>query len=194
MGACRRPCAMRRYRGQTEETDAGLHTQCPVFLRVWGRRVGVRIPRHLTRGGSSGVDPNGAPMGVGVNVRKSSSVLEPGTLDYYYFVHSFMAPVTAGISDWILRTTGYGAPFVSAVQKGNVIATQFHPEKSGTAGLVPPFLLLLLLFLLFLFSSATFATHPNLVRLFSFWLAGHCAPRSSSEARSRSWKKGSRTR
>jgi glutamine amidotransferase/cyclase len=35
----------------------------------------------------------------------------------------------------VLATSDYGGEFVAAVQKGNVCATQFHPEKSGAAGL-----------------------------------------------------------
>jgi glutamine amidotransferase/cyclase len=50
-----------------------------------------------------------------------------------YFVHSYhVAPASA---ETILTTTDYGYEFVSAIQKGNIIATQFHPEKSGKAGL-----------------------------------------------------------
>ena len=71
----------------------------------------------------------------GINVRKPSSMLQPGTEERYYFVHSFMALQTEGVKDWVLATTDYGVPFVSAVQKGNIVATQFHPEKSGQAGL-----------------------------------------------------------
>lgn len=37
--------------------------------------------------------------------------------------------------EWQLCVTDYGGSFVSAVQKGNVVATQFHPEKSGEEGL-----------------------------------------------------------
>eukprot|EP00038_Savillea_parva_P007560 m.170995 g.170995 ORF g.170995 m.170995 type:complete len:547 (-) comp13317_c0_seq1:855-2495(-) len=70
----------------------------------------------------------------GVNVRKHSTILEPGTTQRYYFVHSFIAPPTAENSDWILTTTDYGEQFISSIQKGNVLATQFHPEKSGAAG------------------------------------------------------------
>lgn len=51
----------------------------------------------------------------------------------FYFVHSYHVVPTAG--EVILTTTDYGDEFVSAVQKGNLIATQFHPEKSGQAGL-----------------------------------------------------------
>jgi imidazole glycerol-phosphate synthase len=51
----------------------------------------------------------------------------------FYFVHSYhVVPTDEKV---ILTTTDYGDEFVSAVQKGNLIATQFHPEKSGQAGL-----------------------------------------------------------
>ncbi|KAI9272747.1 hypothetical protein BDA99DRAFT_556352 [Phascolomyces articulosus] len=54
----------------------------------------------------------------------------------YYFVHSFAVPYTDKVKDWVLTTTQYGDEvFVSSVQRGNVFATQFHPEKSGFAGL-----------------------------------------------------------
>lgn len=50
-----------------------------------------------------------------------------------YFVHSYhVVPEDPAA---ILTTTDYGYTFVSAVQKGNIIATQFHPEKSGRSGL-----------------------------------------------------------
>ena len=52
---------------------------------------------------------------------------------YFYFVHSYYAVPT--VKDHIVATTDYGSPFVSAVQRDNVFATQFHPEKSGDAGL-----------------------------------------------------------
>jgi len=55
-----------------------------------------------------------------------------------YFVHSYYVPLTDEIraTGWVLTTTTYGdVEYVSAIQKGNVVATQFHPEKSGNAGL-----------------------------------------------------------
>eukprot|EP00526_Cylindrotheca_closterium_P005411 CAMPEP_0113627762 /NCGR_PEP_ID=MMETSP0017_2-20120614/14381_1 /TAXON_ID=2856 /ORGANISM="Cylindrotheca closterium" /LENGTH=557 /DNA_ID=CAMNT_0000538035 /DNA_START=47 /DNA_END=1720 /DNA_ORIENTATION=+ /assembly_acc=CAM_ASM_000147 len=53
-----------------------------------------------------------------------------------YFVHSFYAPITEENKDWVLtRTTYSGQQFISSVQKGKIVATQFHPEKSGTTGL-----------------------------------------------------------
>ena len=53
-----------------------------------------------------------------------------------YFVHSFRAVPSAENAAWVLATTDYGGQrFISAVQRGNVFATQCHPEKSGQAGL-----------------------------------------------------------
>ena len=55
------------------------------------------------------------------------------TESYFYFVHSFYAePATA---EGVVGTTEYGVSFCSAYAKDNVVATQFHPEKSGPTGL-----------------------------------------------------------
>lgn len=52
---------------------------------------------------------------------------------YVYFVHSYQAcPKDKSI---ILAKSIYGEDIVAAVGKGNVVATQFHPEKSGDIGL-----------------------------------------------------------
>jgi imidazole glycerol-phosphate synthase len=51
-------------------------------------------------------------------------------------VHSFCAKPTPKNRDWILSVTDYGTEqYISMVQKGNVVGTQFHPEKSGAVGL-----------------------------------------------------------
>ncbi|WP_027370839.1 imidazole glycerol phosphate synthase HisHF [Desulfovermiculus halophilus] len=53
--------------------------------------------------------------------------------EHLYFVHSYhVVPDDPGLA---LTTTDYGQSFVSAVQQGNICATQFHPEKSGPVGL-----------------------------------------------------------
>jgi glutamine amidotransferase len=53
--------------------------------------------------------------------------------DFVYFVHSYYAePVEP---DDTLATTDYGLEFTAIARKGNVWATQFHPEKSQTVGL-----------------------------------------------------------
>ena len=48
-----------------------------------------------------------------------------------YFTHSYAAPVVEDTA----ATCEYGVPFSAAVERGNVSAVQFHPEKSGDAGL-----------------------------------------------------------
>jgi imidazole glycerol-phosphate synthase subunit HisH len=51
----------------------------------------------------------------------------------WYFVHSyFVQPVDPMVT---AATTMYGTPFVSAVWKDNIVACQFHPEKSQSVGL-----------------------------------------------------------
>lgn len=50
---------------------------------------------------------------------------------WVYFVHSYAAEM----SDDVIATCDYGGPVVAAVRRGNVWATQFHPEKSGAHGL-----------------------------------------------------------
>jgi len=53
-----------------------------------------------------------------------------------YFVHSYYAPITEENRECILTSTTYsGQSFISSVQRGSVVATQFHPEKSGKTGL-----------------------------------------------------------
>lgn len=52
---------------------------------------------------------------------------------YFYFVHSYYADPND--RDIVLGTTEYGVQFSSVIAIDNLIATQFHPEKSGTLGL-----------------------------------------------------------
>jgi glutamine amidotransferase len=52
---------------------------------------------------------------------------------YFYFVHSYyVQPDDASL---IAGETDYGQPFCCAVARENIFATQFHPEKSASAGL-----------------------------------------------------------
>jgi glutamine amidotransferase len=48
-----------------------------------------------------------------------------------YFTHSYAAPVT----DDCVASSTHGAPFAAVVQRDRVVGVQFHPEKSGPAGL-----------------------------------------------------------
>eukprot|EP00878_Enallax_costatus_P026793 GHUV01028792.1.p1 GENE.GHUV01028792.1~~GHUV01028792.1.p1 ORF type:complete len:424 (+),score=63.96 GHUV01028792.1:103-1374(+) len=67
---------------------------------------------------------------------KSSDLLAAiAPQDRVYFVHTYRAMPSEANADWVLATSHYGEDFVAAVCNGNAMATQFHPEKSGTAGL-----------------------------------------------------------
>ncbi len=55
----------------------------------------------------------------------------PGADPWVYFVHSFAAPLGAGV----VATCDYGGPVAAMVGDGRMWATQFHPEKSGPTGL-----------------------------------------------------------
>jgi glutamine amidotransferase len=76
-----------------------------------------------------------------VNAASGSALFDGIEQERFYFVHSF------GAQEWTLETQrpfpeprltwcDYGAkPFLAAVENGPLSATQFHPEKSGTAGI-----------------------------------------------------------
>jgi len=50
--------------------------------------------------------------------------------DYFYFVHSFAAP----LSKYTLASCDYGSQFSAVIGKDNFIGCQFHPERSGALG------------------------------------------------------------
>lgn len=55
------------------------------------------------------------------------------TASYFYFIHSYYPEITD--RSWVVGEVEYGKKFPCIVGKGNIIATQFHPEKSHTVGL-----------------------------------------------------------
>jgi len=69
-----------------------------------------------------------------LNVRKPSPILRdlPAGCGVY-FVHSYH--VVPDDQSVIATTTDYGQPFVSSVWRDNLVATQFHPEKSQKVGM-----------------------------------------------------------
>ena len=52
---------------------------------------------------------------------------------YFYFVHSYYPEIKAGPE--VLGTADYGRTLTVVARRGSVVGTQFHPEKSGPAGL-----------------------------------------------------------
>lgn len=69
-----------------------------------------------------------------ITVTKDSKILgKAGSGPFVYFVHSYY--LKAGDSDIVSAYTEYGEKLDIAVEDGNIFATQFHPEKSGDAGM-----------------------------------------------------------
>jgi imidazole glycerol-phosphate synthase subunit HisH len=67
-----------------------------------------------------------------VEITGSSKLFKGIEKESFYFVHSYAAKKSVGTSQaW----TTHGEKFLSAVEDGPLCATQFHPEKSGRAGL-----------------------------------------------------------
>ena len=64
-------------------------------------------------------------------LRPSKLLANTGESPYFYFANSFYAPVGP---DTVVTCT-YGVPFSAVVERANVFGVQFHPEKSGAAGL-----------------------------------------------------------
>jgi glutamine amidotransferase len=92
-----------------------------------------RFPDHLT-------DNNGRRLKVphmgwnSVRLRRRHPIFEGVTPDSeFYFVHSYY-PVPS-LSEIILGETYYGDWFASVLLSKNLVAVQFHPEKSGRPGL-----------------------------------------------------------
>lgn len=68
-----------------------------------------------------------------LNVRDNSSLFSDlPESPFVYFVHSYYLKAA---EDIVIATVKYGIEFDAAVAKGNIVATQFHPEKSGDVGL-----------------------------------------------------------
>ena len=78
----------------------------------------LRAPIVPHMGWNSVAPPEGSALFAGVEAER------------FYFVHSYAAYDAPGAT-----RTEHGEPFVAAVEHGALSATQFHPEKSGSAGL-----------------------------------------------------------
>jgi len=122
---------------------------------VLGVCVGMQI--FFERGVERGVDTEGMGEWPGVVTELDAAVLphmgwntvqtgEGSRLfrgieeERFYFVHSFGAQkwlldVQPPFPQPVLTWCDYGAPFLAAVENGPLSATQFHPEKSGDAGI-----------------------------------------------------------
>jgi imidazole glycerol phosphate synthase glutamine amidotransferase subunit len=67
-----------------------------------------------------------------LELRRESKLLAGlGPYPYAYFAHSYYAPE----GDYTSAVCAYEAPFTAVLEQGNVFGVQFHPEKSGAAGI-----------------------------------------------------------
>ena len=67
-----------------------------------------------------------------IRARRDSALLSGiSNTDFFYFAHSFAAAADTGE---VAATCDHGAGFAAVIERDNVFATQFHPEKSGSAG------------------------------------------------------------
>ncbi len=66
-----------------------------------------------------------------LTVVRPSRLLAVGEEPFVYFANSYFAPVGEATA----ATCTYGNPFTAVLESGNIFGVQFHPEKSGPAGL-----------------------------------------------------------
>ncbi|QQK43857.1 Imidazole glycerol phosphate synthase subunit hisF [Penicillium digitatum] len=78
-------------------------------------------------------------INTGSDVTKHESFYGLRPTSKYYYVHSYAAPYNPGVLEsdgWSVATAKYGEEeFIGAISRGNIFGAQFHPEKSGVAGL-----------------------------------------------------------
>lgn len=106
-----------------ESSDEGGGQRClgvlPGVVRQFSTGAGLKVP-HMGWNTVEWVRPHPVTEGI-----RSGSA--------FYFVHSFYPEVPD--ESLALGITEYGVSFPSVVARGNVVATQFHPEKSSDDGL-----------------------------------------------------------
>ena len=103
-----------------EGTEHGI---CTAGLGLWPGTVRPLAARRLPHMGWNRVEvPPGSRLFSGIEDER------------FYFVHSYAVTQMSGTDGVLVTTTTHEVPFVSAVERGNVCSTQFHPEKSGEAG------------------------------------------------------------
>jgi len=97
------------------EDDAELLGLIPARLERITEAPGLRVP-HM--GWNS------------IQILKPDPLSDPLNGDWFYFVHSYAAP----LGPWTLASSEHGSPFSAIVRQGNFYGAQFHPERSAAAG------------------------------------------------------------
>ena len=97
------------------EDDAQLLGLIPARLQRLPQSPGLRVP-HM--GWNS------------IQATQSDTFSDSLSGNWFYFVHSYAAPV----GTWTLATAEHGTTFSAIVRQGNFYGAQFHPERSAAAG------------------------------------------------------------
>jgi glutamine amidotransferase len=112
LGVC---LGMQLLFGSSEEDETGLLGIIPARLQRLTESQGCRVP-HM-----------------GWNIiesRRSDPFSDAADQEWFYFVHSYAAPLGA----WTLASTCHGQAFSALVRQDNFYGAQFHPERSAAAG------------------------------------------------------------
>jgi len=99
----------------SDEDDAGMLGLIPARLTRLKEGVGRRVP-HMGWNALQCV--------------RSDPFSDPLDGAWFYFVHSYAAPV----GEWTLASATHGEAFSAVVRQGNFYGAQFHPERSAAAG------------------------------------------------------------
>ncbi len=126
LGVCVGMQALLQFSAENEGTDCLglLPGRLAFFGDTFARHAAaerLKVP-HMGWNQVSQIDPD-HPMWKGVDQNS-----------YFYFVHGYYLPL-AQAEGICAASADYGEVFCAAVNKGNIFATQFHPEKSAEAGL-----------------------------------------------------------
>ncbi|WKE64420.1 imidazole glycerol phosphate synthase subunit HisH [Gallaecimonas kandeliae] len=100
-------------------TDYSEESQVPCLGLIQARVRELQAPRLPHMGWNQLTDIKPSPLFAGLNED-----------DWFYFVHSFMAPV----GPYTLAQSRHGEAFSAVIQERNFIGAQFHPERSGKSG------------------------------------------------------------
>jgi glutamine amidotransferase len=101
------------------EGNEGVTINCLGMIPTQVKSLDAQGNRLPHMGWNTLTTVNSHPVLKGVNVD-----------DYFYFVHSYAAP----ISEYTLASCEYGSKFSAIIGKDNFIGCQFHPERSGALG------------------------------------------------------------
>jgi glutamine amidotransferase len=99
----------------SEEDNAQLLGLIPARLERLAESPGLRVP-HM--GWNS------------IHSARPDSFSDPLNGNWFYFVHSYAAPV----GEWTLASAEHGTAFSALVRQGNFYGAQFHPERSAASG------------------------------------------------------------